>query len=288
MSDAHAAFAALTDHRHYRYRGCAPAPAEVADFPGQSLGDPDLTIDAWSATTEDGGEAQKARVTRERAALAVCSTCPVREACRTYALSETPDGKLAEPEGIWGGMLALDRHRALIAARADQPADALAAQRLEDARTAQKQALLAALARETDEEMVAYRAGMDVRTANWHRSLLCGLLGLDKETATREALLERAREVGVLPKGARIRPDGPWPVAAAPNTDGSRQRRIAPRRPVQLVLHGYQHLPRRPRTTVPSRRPRLSGGLRPLRVVRTVEQLTLPLPVSEPVQERAA
>ncbi|WP_033024176.1 hypothetical protein, partial [Streptomyces capuensis] len=89
------------------------------------------------------------------------------------------------------------------------------------ARTDQKQAVLRALAREVDEELVAFRAGMDVRTANWHRSLLCGLLGLDKETASREQLLTTAQRLGVLPVRARILPDGRWPVAAAPNGDGS-------------------------------------------------------------------
>lgn len=262
----------LQEHRHWRYRGCAGDP----DQPGRAQGDLNVSIDAWLPVTEDGGEAPSVRHHRQQQAKTVCAACPVLEACRTYALTVTADGRLAEPEGVWGGMTALERHRDLIARRtADQDRAAVDERRLEECRTAQKQSLLKSLARETDEELVAYRAGMDVRTSNWHRSLLCGLLGLNKETASRQQLLERARELGVLPAGVRIVPDGRWPIAAAPNTDGSRQRRIAPTRPVQLVLPGFPHLVRGRRTrAVPAapvvRRPRL-------RIVRTVQPLTLPI-----------
>lgn len=226
----------LVGHRHYRYRGCAPVPADVADFPGQALGDPGLHIDAWHGADRGEGvpEPQRERIARERAAQAVCARCPVLAQCRAWATAEDEQGRLVEPVGIWGGMLALDRHRALIRRRSAAPAPVV--DRLAEARTPQKQALLAALAREVDEELVAWRAGLDVRTANWQRSLLCGLLGLDKETATRGELLDAARRAGVLPKGVRVRPDGVWPVAAAPTADGVRQRRIAPGVPVQLTL----------------------------------------------------
>lgn len=243
--DSLKARARLTGHRHYRYRGCAPVPADVADFPGQALGDPALHIDAWGTVDrpDDDPEPQKKRLARERTAIAACDSCPVLAACRVYANSETTDGHLAEPDGIWGGQRSLDRHRALIKRRqADTVAPPAAA--LAEARTAQKQAVLTALAREVNEELVAYRAGMDVRTANWHRAILCGLLGLDKDRATRQDLLGAARRLGVLGERVRIRPDGRWPIAAAPNGDGSRQRRIAPSMPVQVVLPGYQHLPR--------------------------------------------
>lgn len=283
MRDALAAREELTGHRHYRYRGCAPAPADVADFPGQALGDPALHIDAWGAVDrpDDDPEPQKARIARERAATAVCGRCPVLAQCRAYANSETPGGRLAEPDGIWGGMLALDRHRALIKRRqADTVAPAAGV--LAECRTAQKQAVLTALARETDEELVAYRAGMDVRTANWHRAILCGLLGLDKDGASREDLLHTARRLGVLPERARIRPDGPWPIAAAPNGDGSRQRRIAPGMPQQVVLPGYQHLPRGRRPS-PIPAGRLAAARRARRTPRLrlvaprPEQLPLPI-----------
>ncbi|GHJ34250.1 hypothetical protein TPA0910_86830 [Streptomyces hygroscopicus subsp. sporocinereus] len=294
--DSVAARDQLTGHRHYRYRGCAPVPRSVADFPGQALGDPALHIDAWGTVDrpDDDPEPQKERVARERAAIAACGRCPVLAQCRAYANAETADGQLAEPAGIWGGERSLDRHRALIARRqtgaavpAARPAAALA-----ECRTVQKQAVLQALARETDEELVAYRAGMDVRTANWHRSLLCGLLGLDKGTASREQLLGRARELGVLPDGTRIRPDGRWPVAAAPNGDGSRQRRIAPGRPEQIVLPGYQHLPRgRREPAIPAdalATVRAESRGPQLRLVTPPPvQLPLPLPVVT-VLERAA
>ncbi|MDX3232923.1 WhiB family transcriptional regulator [Streptomyces sp. ME19-01-6] len=284
--DSLKARALLTEHRHYRYRGCAPVPASVADFPGQALGDPQLHIDAWGTVDrpDDDPEPQKKRIARERTAIAVCEACPVLAACRVYANSETPDGHLAEPDGIWGGQRSLDRHRALIKRRqADTtrpPAAVLA-----EARTDQKQALLAALARETDEELVAYRAGMDVRTANWHRSLLCGLLGLDKDTASREELLGAARRFGVLPERVRIRPDGRWPIAAAPNGDGSRQRRIAPGMPQQIVISGFQHMPRGRRPSpIPAEAlaaaRRSPCGPRLRLVVARPEQLPLPLPVA--------
>ncbi|HEX5569288.1 MAG TPA: WhiB family transcriptional regulator, partial [Streptomyces sp.] len=227
-------------HRHWRYRGCAPVPAGEAEFPGQVFGDPALDVDAWhGADRGEVPEPQKERIARERAAVAVCGRCPVLAACRAWACSEDAEGRLREPVGIWGGMLALDRHRALIRRRAaaGRGVPVVVRDRLADIRSSpQKQALLAALARETDEELVAFRAGLDVRTANWQRSLLCGWLGLDMETATREELLGAARRTGVMPRGVRVRPDGAWPVVAAPTTDGARQRRLAPGMPVQLVL----------------------------------------------------
>lgn len=286
MRDALAAREELTGHRHFRYRGCAPVPPEVADFRGQALGDPALHIDAWGAVDrpDEDPEPQKERIARERAALAVCGRCPVLAQCRAYANSETASGQLAEPAGIWGGMLALDRHRALIKRRqADTAIPAAAA--LTECRTAQKQAVLIALAREVDEELVAYRAGMDVRTANWHRAILCGLLGLDKDRASRAELLTTAHRLGVLPERAQIRPDGPWPIAAAPNGDGSRQRRIAPGMPQQVVLPGYQHLPRgRRRSPIPAGRLAAARRARRTPRLRLVharpEQLPLPLPMS--------
>lgn len=289
MLDSLAARDELTGHRHYRYRGCAPVPAEVADFPGQALGDPALHIDAWGTVDRPDGdpEPQKVRIARERTAVAVCGRCPVLTPCRVYANSETPAGQLTEPAGIWGGMLSLDRHRALIqrrqAASVTASAGGVPESALKEARTAQKQAVLKALAREVDEELVAYRAGMDVRTANWHRAILCGLLGLDKDTASREQLLTTAQRLGVLPERVRIRPDGRWPVAAAPNGDGSRQRRIAPGMPIQVVLPGYQHLPRARRSSLmpasvlaATRRARRGPRLR--LVIPPPVQLPLPLP----------
>lgn len=278
--DPSEAAAAFYEHRFFAYRGCAPHwdPA----LAGRALGDESLSLDAWSSSSEDGGEPQKDRLARERAARAVCARCPIVDACKTYANAETADGKLTEPDGIWGGELALDRHRALIARRASAP---LPARRdLAEARTPQKAAVLAALARETDEELVAYRAGMDVRTANWNRSVLCTLLGLNKETATRAQLLKAAAAHDLLPKRCRIVPDGRWPVAAAPTTDGARQRRIAAGAPQQLVLNLWPGLPTprgpRPRQT-PSAAASPHRGPRPrLRLVAPYVAEPLPFPTT--------
>ncbi|MFI1161329.1 WhiB family transcriptional regulator [Streptomyces sioyaensis] len=293
MSSRNRAYCSLIDHRFYAYRGCAPDP----DQPTRAQGDTAVSINAWLPFTDDEGETPTVRNARQAAAQAVCGTCPVLAECRAYALSETGDGRLSEPEGVWGGMLPLARHRDLVARRtAKTPAAAAAAideKQLAECRTDQKQAVLRSLAAHVDEELVAYGASMDVRTANWHRSLLCGLLGLDKETATRQQLLAAARAHGVLPAGVRAVPDGDVPIAAAPNTDGSRQRRLArgrrlaPAKPIQLILPGYEQLLRvpRPRRTHPR-------GDRRLRVVRIVaEPLTLDIllpPVPAPALEPAA
>jgi hypothetical protein len=159
---------------------------------------------------------------------------------------------------------------------------------LTEGRTRQKRAVLNALARETDPELVAYRAGMDLRTANWHRSALVTMLGLDKERATRDQLLAAAVDQGLLPRSTRIRPDGRYAYAAAPTTDGARQRRIAPGRPVQLMLPGLEDIPRTHRTANRPGRPPMGRGpvtdrrrararLRHLAAVRAVPQPRIPL-----------
>lgn len=232
-----AAWQALTGHRHYRYRGCAPDP----DQPSRAAVDPALSLDAWLPYTGDGAEPQRDRIARERAAIDACIGCPVMVQCLTYATTEIVDtdpvsGKvsvrLAEPEGIWGGMLALERHRALIARRAGhQPPRQVP----DEVRTPQKLAVLAALAVELYDEHVAARAGMDVRTANWHRSQLCTHLGLDKDTASRDDLLAAALRFDLIPAGVRVVWDGLWPMPAAPTTDGIRHRRLAPGVPPALL-----------------------------------------------------
>jgi WhiB family redox-sensing transcriptional regulator len=55
------------------------------------------------------GERGPARARRQNAAKAVCSRCPVIEACLKHALS------VREPYGVWGGMSEEERTR-LIAA----------------------------------------------------------------------------------------------------------------------------------------------------------------------------
>ncbi|MFH8483640.1 hypothetical protein [Streptomyces sp. NPDC018055] len=239
--DAIAARQRLVDDRHYKYRGCAPDP----DLPGMAAGDPDVPLDAWGPYTGDGAEAQKIRLDRERSALAICDRCPVLALCRTYAnttvVETDASGRqvehLVEPEGIFGGQKALARHKALIERKHAEAATAVGVVwDLADARTPQKLAVLHALAGEVVDVRVARRAGMDLRTCNWHRSALCSLLGLDKETATRDELLQVAVLRGLLPSARGVVWDGLWPIAAAPTTDGVRQRRIAPDMPLTALI----------------------------------------------------
>lgn len=51
------------------------------------------------------GEARNKRRFREAAAKAVCSYCPVRAACRSFAMTT------GEPYGIWGGTTEAERTR---------------------------------------------------------------------------------------------------------------------------------------------------------------------------------
>lgn len=273
----------LTEHRHYAYRGCAPDP----DKPRYAAADDRLPLDAWGGSTVDGGLPAAARVAHQKRALDICHRCPVLDACRTYATSELPGGGLAEPEGIQGGMKPLERHREYIARRT--AAGIALEPRIAEAKTPTRLAVLRALAVETDAELVAYKAGMDLRAANWHRSALCSIFGLDKESASREELLAMAKVYGVLPARARVVPDGPWPVVAAPNTDGTRQRRIAPGRPEQTVISGLLPQPApaptptaagrrrravQPRPTAPRGRPALALARPP-----AARPIPLPLPV---------
>lgn len=268
--NSHHAYLALTEHRHYAYRGCAPDP----DNPRLSAADPDLPLDAWVGSTDDGGLPVAERVEQQRRALAICGRCPVLAECRTHAM--LPGGGLAETDGIQGGMTAGKRIREARAQTALRP---LSDSQILEAMSAPKRAVLRELARETDAELVAYRAGMDLRTANWHRAALCTVLGLDKETATRAQLLQAAVDHRILPARTRIVPDGPWPVVAAPNTDGSRQRRIAPGRPEQTTITGL--LDHQPAPTAPSapRRARLV-------LTRTTQTAARPVPLLLPVRVR--
>ena len=49
-----------------------------------------------SATEEAASEAKT-----------ICATCPVRETCLEFALENRP------PEGIWGGLTPIERHRTI-------------------------------------------------------------------------------------------------------------------------------------------------------------------------------
>ncbi len=52
-------------------------------------------------------ERKDERIRRERAAKAVCASCPVRRPCLDYAL------RIREPHGIWGGMNEAERKQLL-------------------------------------------------------------------------------------------------------------------------------------------------------------------------------
>ncbi|MGW4270777.1 hypothetical protein ACWEGQ_00065 [Streptomyces seoulensis] len=207
VTDSLAAYEAWTTHRHYRYRGCAPD----VDNPRVAAGNPDLSLDAWSGEDRDGGEPQKDRIARERAAVEVCLGCPVMVLCGQYANSVVMDegrARLAEPEGIWGGQLGLERHRAFIARRHE----VAAAAPVRLIATKQRLRVLHALARHVDAEAVAAAAGVDVRTANWQRSRLTTQLNLDRQSATRAELLRVAVERGLLDGSVVVADDGLVPA----------------------------------------------------------------------------
>ncbi|WP_330328276.1 WhiB family transcriptional regulator [Streptomyces pseudovenezuelae] len=198
------AYEAWTEHRFFKYRGCAPD----VDDPGRAAGDPSLSLDAWVGDDRDGGESQREREARVAAAKAVCQRCPVLAECDAFA-DTVKDGKLLEPVGIRGGKTALERHRRLIAARAREGA-AVAPVPAPDRMlmTVQKQAVLAALAVCWKPAEVMERAELsDVRKANWQRSQIVRLLGLPKD-ASRMRVLEVARERGVLPDVSVVADDG--------------------------------------------------------------------------------
>src|SRR5881275_1814455 len=150
--------AAWVEHRFFKYRGCAPHP----DNPRVLAARPDLPVDTHHAADRDGAEPQADRVRREEAAVELCLSCPVMVLCDRYANSVTPEGKLAQPDGVWGGRRALERHKAFIARRHRVAAAAPD----EQVATPQKLAVLRALATFTDPYDVASWAGVDVRTAN--------------------------------------------------------------------------------------------------------------------------
>jgi hypothetical protein len=206
MTDSIALRKAWEGHPRYRYRGCAPD----VDEPGRAAGNLDLTLDAWSGVDREGSEPQKEREARQAAAIDVCFGCAVMVQCAAYANSITADGRLAEPDGIWGGETALARHKALIAARHAAPA-------APDRRfaTPQKRAVLAAFASVWDPYEVAERAGVDVRTANWQRSNLVTLLGLPR-TASRGQLLAAAAERGLLDGVSVVADEGGVPAIPPP------------------------------------------------------------------------
>jgi hypothetical protein len=219
-------YEAWTEHRHFKYRGCAPDP----DHPGRAVGSPEagglgLPLDAWLGDDRDGAEPQDDREARKAAAIEVCLNCPVMVQCDVYANTVTPDGKLLEPSGIRGGRTSLERHRALVKARGAQGAAVAVPKPAPDRMlmTVQKQAVLAALAVCWEPAEVMERAELsDVRKANWQRSQLVRLLGLPKD-ASRMRLLQVARERGVLPDVQVVVDDGSVPAIPPETKDVLRE-----------------------------------------------------------------
>lgn len=220
-----AAYLALTEHRFYAYRGCAPD----ADDPTRMAGNPDLPVGAHHAPDVDGGEEQAARRAREDAAVEVCLSCPVMVACDAYASSVTAEGRLAEPDGVAGGRRALERHRVFIRTRHEVSVQA------PDTRfnTLQKQAVLRAFAgcwepyevaaaAEVELRRLTRAAGrsdagcrLDVRTANWQRSNMATLLGVPHD-GTRAQFLAAAVGRGLLDGVAVVADDGTVPAVPPP------------------------------------------------------------------------
>ena len=231
MTDSIALRMAWEEHPHFRYRGCAPDP----DEPGMAAGDPSLSLDAWHGVDRDGSEPQRERLAREQAAVEVCVGCPVMVQCGVYANSVVSEGgkaRLAEPDGIWGGRLALERHRAFIRRRHEVAVPAPARQM----RTPQRLRVLEALAVHVTAEAVAQAAGVDVRTANWQRSRLVTQLNLDKETATRRELLAAAVERGLLDAAVVVADDGRVPAVPPPAPKPSVSETAESVEPTQLEL----------------------------------------------------
>ncbi|MFG2276753.1 WhiB family transcriptional regulator [Streptomyces chartreusis] len=218
--DPKAANEALTDHPHYKYRGCAPDP----DDPRLAAGDPSLSVDAWQAPDVDGGEDQEERAARVEAAKAVCRRCPVLEACAVFGASVTAEGKLAERHAILGGLTAVERTKALVQERQEAPLVVEPAPDHE-LRTAQKLAVLRALAAHEALEDVARAAGLDARTAAWQRARITTQLGLSK-AASRAEVLAAAVARGLL-RPDEVAVPASAVVAVSGGRRGARGRRVA-------------------------------------------------------------
>lgn len=251
------AYELFTEHPRFKYRGCAPD----ADDPTRAAGDLSLPQNAWITEDRDGAEPQKDRLAREAATIEVCLGCPVMVQCDAYASSVVgsgPSSRLAEPRGVWGGRTALERHRRFISQRHEAtversregvgldgvgqgpavvPAASPDAVGRGDVCTEQQRAVLAALARCTDAEAVAVAAGMDLRTANWQRSRLVTLVGLDKTRTTRAQLLAAAVEQGLLDAALVVEDDGSVPAVPPPpaRPRGRRTDDAVPGVPVAFV-----------------------------------------------------
>lgn len=228
--DAVSALRGLTDHPHYRYRGCAPD----VDDPRMAAGGSGVSVDSWQAPDLDGGESREVREAREAAAVDVCVGCPVMVQCMAFGASVTADGKLAEPFSVLGGMTPLERHKAFVEYKKAQ-AEAVPVEsepiQVEELRTPQKLAVLRGLARFSDPVDVADAAGLDLRTTKWQLSRMAGQMRLEK-SAGRSEMLAVAVELGLI-AASEVREPRPLPVGQLTLFDAD----------VQLDLSGAAPLP---------------------------------------------
>jgi hypothetical protein len=208
------AYTAWTEHRFYRYRGCAPDPDEPRLAAGSVVRGGEMVrvaLDAWSGPDVDGGEEQRVRSARVAAAKEVCAGCPVLRECDAYAMVAP-----VLADGIRAGRTVRERGR-LVAARAESSSGPVPRELkrkpvpVDRLRTEQKLAVLAALAVSTDEYQVAIETGLDVRKANWQRARLTSGLGLEN-SASRMDLLTAAVKAGLVDGGLVVADDGSVPA----------------------------------------------------------------------------
>ena len=212
LSPQDAAYVAWTEHRFFKYRGCAPDP----DNPRLAVGAVErdgrpvqVPLDAWHGPDLDGGEEQRVRRERVEAAKEVCLNCPVMVQCDAYA------GLVPSREKeVRGGRTTAERGRLTGGGEAKRRAPVPVSD--SSLRTPQKLAVLEALAVSADEYWVAMETGLGVRKANWQRASLTGKLGLD-HGATRAQLLEAAVARGLVDGALVVADDGSVP-AIPPST----------------------------------------------------------------------
>lgn len=209
MDAATAAYVALTEHRFYRYRGCAPDP----DNPRLAVGSPGVdeqgrpvrvAVDAWHGPDVDGGEAQKVRQARVEAAKEVCLRCPVMVWCDQYAMLAPQ-----QADGVRGGRTKRERDDLTGAKKPARKTPSPAP--VEHLRTKQKLAVLEALAASADEYRVAMETGLGVQKTNWQRAILVSGLGLERN-ASRMDLLRAAVAAELLEASAVVADDGQVPA----------------------------------------------------------------------------
>lgn len=206
MDSVTAAYVAWTEHRYYRYRGCAPDPDDPRLAAGSIDGEDGrpvrVPLDAWNGPDVDGGEAPKDREARLEAAKEVCLRCPVMVQCDAYA-----NLTLSRADEVRGGRTRRERGKLVAAPKRKAPVAAPVAQ----LRTNQKLTVLTALAVHSDEYRVAIETGLDVRKANWQRARLVSGLGL-KRSASRMELLAAAVKAGLVDGSLVVADDGSVPA----------------------------------------------------------------------------